>query len=232
MKKIILIIFLLIIGVLPSFAGWKDGGYLSQDQLVNTIDLIGAPPATDSLAFANDKAISESTFSIDKDSYRYQQAIHDATSDDSIIIADFSKAFGQKISENDTPAIFKLLNKATIDVNNAKDIAKDFYKRKRPYVYFDRQPCDSSENPNSYAYPSGHSTRSWTYGLILAQLKPQNGEAILKVSKEKAESRVICGVHWLSDIKASQTVAMSEFAVLQSNQQYKQDFHNAQKELK
>ncbi|KYW87167.1 hypothetical protein [Francisella hispaniensis] len=51
------------------------------------------------MAFANDKAILESTFSIDKDSYRYQQAIYHATNDDSIIIADFSKALVKRLAK-------------------------------------------------------------------------------------------------------------------------------------
>lgn len=228
-KKVITLILTLSISL--SYASYESGGYLPESEVVNTTSIIGPPPSNTSIAFLNDKAISEATFSLDKNSQEYIKAIHDASNDSNIHIADFSKAFGQKLSKEDTPAIYNLLQKAIVDANNAKNIDKDYYKRKRPFVFFDKSPCDLSEDPSSYSYPSGHTTRAWTYGLILAELKPQNAIEILKVANGKGQSRVICGVHWQSDIEAAKMVATINFTILQTNEQFRKDFKNAQKEI-
>ncbi len=215
-----------------AFAKWYDGGYLSQEQITDTTSLIGAPPSSDSIAFLNDKAISEATFSLDKDNPKYQQAINHSDDNLDDVMSEFSEVVGQSIDKENTPYIYSLLEKSTNDANNFKDKAKNHYKRKRPFVYFDRKPCSTTEDGTTYSYPSGHSTRAWNDGLILASLKPQKANEILDMSKSMAESRVICGAHWPSDIKAAQTVAMTEFTILQTNLEYRQDFTNALAEIK
>jgi len=228
------IIFLLLFSG-PVFASPSDIGYLSKNKIIDITSIIGAPPTIDSLKFANDKAISEPVYSINHDSEEYKQAT--MSSEDSVeeLMNSFSESFGQELSIDKTPAIYKILSKLIIDANNSKNMAKIFYKRQRPYVFFDRQPCvlvlEDSDSVENFSYPSGHTTRAWTFALLLTSLKNNNTIALFDKAKSIGRDRVVCGVHWQSDVEASLTVATANFAVLQSVNEYQEDLINARKEV-
>lgn len=98
-------------------------------------------------------------------------------------------------------------------------------------MFFDRKPCDPDEDPNSYSYPSGHSSRAWNYAMILAELKPQTAKQLFELADRKSQSRVICGVHWKSDVQAARTVALANFAILNGNQEFLKDLEKARQEI-
>ncbi|ASG69011.1 acid phosphatase [Francisella halioticida] len=232
MKKIFIVAISLFIVLSISFASNHiNNGYIPKNQTINIDSIIGSPPTTDSLAFSSDKAISETVFSQNKNTDSYKTTIHDASTDKDIHIADFSKIFGQEISKDKTPAIYRLLRKSTTDVSNIKQSVKEKYKRVRPFVFFNRKPCDSNEDPTSYSYPSGHSSRAWTYAMILSELKPQVAEQLFALANRKSKSRVNCGAHWESDVKAARTVALINFAVLNGNEKFLEDLKKAKKEI-
>ncbi|XSZ46902.1 acid phosphatase [Francisella noatunensis] len=231
MKKFLSITIIIFITLSSSLASNWPSGYIPKNQIINIDSIIGVPPSTDSLAFSSDKAISEAVFSQNKNTTDYKIAIHDASNDQDVHIADFSKAFGQEITKDKNPAIYTLLNRSTTDVSNIKQSAKEKYQRIRPFVVFDRKPCDPDEDPSSYSYPSGHSSRAWNYAMILAKLKPQTAKQLFELADRKSQSRVICGVHWKSDIQAARTVALANFAILNGNQDFLKDLEKARQEI-
>jgi acid phosphatase (class A) len=81
-------------------------------------------------------------------------------------------------------------------------IAKDFYKRPRPFVR-NRAIIPCIELADGYSYPSGHSTIARLSGKVFAQLYPKKAEQILKAADQAALNRVLGGVHHPSDIEAS-----------------------------
>ena len=232
--KLSIIILLLISNI--AFASSEKFGYLSENKSVDVTKLIGPPPTVDSLKFANDKAVSEPVYSLDHNSDEFKQAV--ASSADSIdeIMDSFSGAFGQELSLDKTPVIYKIISKTIIDTNNSKNIAKNTYKRQRPYIFYDREPCVSEDYSNyrasaSYSYPSGHTSRAWTVALLLSSLKSDNTTAIFEKAKSIGRDRVACGVHWQSDVEASFTVATANFIVLQSTNEFQVDLVDAKKEV-
>ena len=159
----------------------------------------------------------------------------DASSSMSYIAQRLEPALGFIISEETTPNLLRLLSKSYTTTNNANKKAKDFYKRKRPYVEFDEPtgvPEDERGSRNSASYPSGHSTRGWTIALVLAELMPEKSEEILKVGYEYGESRVIVGYHYQSDVDAARIAASAALAVLHSNAEFQQDLQLAREELR
>jgi acid phosphatase (class A) len=60
------------------------------------------------------------------------------------------------------------------------------------------------KRPKAQFYPSGHSSLAFSMGVVLASLIPEKSQAILARASEYAEHRLVCGVHYRSDIVAGQ----------------------------
>jgi len=65
------------------------------------------------------------------------------------------------------------------------------------------------DNPHHAAYPSGHAAQSYSIATIMSMVDPEN-EAIYKdFAKSIAHRREIAGVHYPSDSKAGQNLAIN-----------------------
>ena len=53
-----------------------------------------------------------------------------------------------------------------------------------------------------------------TWALILAALVPEKATPILVRGRAYGESRIVCGVHWLSDVVAGRLTGTAVFAAL------------------
>ena len=53
---------------------------------------------------------------------------------------------------------------------------------------------------NDGSYPSGHSTIGWAWALILSEIDPEHGDAILARGSAHGQGRLVCNVHWQSDV--------------------------------
>ena len=159
----------------------------------------------------------------------------DASSSMSYVAKRFEPALGFLFNADTTPNLVRLLSKSYTTTNNANKKAKDFYKRKRPYVEFSEPtgvPEGERGSRNSASYPSGHATRGWTMALVLAELFPEKAEEILKVGYEYGESRVIVGYHYQSDVDAARIAAAAALAVVHANPEFQKDMALAKEELK
>jgi acid phosphatase (class A) len=85
---------------------------------------------------------------------------------------------------------------------------------------------------DSFSYPSGHATQGWAYALILAALVPEKATAILVRGRAYGESRVVCGVHWLSDVVAGRLTGTSTVAALMGDPTFRADLDKARAELR
>ena len=50
------------------------------------------------------------------------------------------------------------------------------------------------------SYPSGHTAIGWAWALILTEIAPERADAVLARGRAFGESRVVCNVHWHSDV--------------------------------
>jgi len=104
------------------------------------------------------------------------------------------------------PATAAMLDAVLAERDAAADVVKVYYGRKRPWT-FDQNisVCEAAGKNGSQvrSYPSGHGTLSYAQGIVLARLMPSKGQLIMARAEDFAESRMICGVHARSDIRAS-----------------------------
>jgi acid phosphatase (class A) len=103
-----------------------------------------------------------------------------------------------------------------MDASRANDKAKDFYKRPRPFMVMGEASCTPQERPHSDAYPSGHASIGWAWALALAQIAPDRADAVLARGRNYGASRVVCGVHWKSDVEAGRLVGAATVSRLQA----------------
>src|SRR5690606_30543269 len=91
-------------------------------------------------------------------------ATSDVDNSQPALMRDFSCAVGVSLTPQNAPALLHLASRAIADTIGQTGIAKDFYKRARPF-HMDKGPvCESKEElGKSFDYPSGHTTRGWTW---------------------------------------------------------------------
>jgi len=146
----------------------------------------------------------------------------------------FSCAAGVTISKEGTPRIYALLGKSLIDIGLSTYGAKDHYKRIRPFVMHPAATCFPKDEPalrNDGSYPSGHSAVGWGWALILAELIPDRANAILQRGRDFGQSRIVCGVHWQSDVDAGRVIASATVARLHADPKFREEMEAVRQEL-
>ena len=208
--------------------------YLADEELPDATVFLPSPTKPGDPLFQGDLAYYAWGKTV-RDTQRGTVAHDDASSSMSYIARRFEPALGFLFSAETTPNLLRLLSKSYTTTNNANKKAKDYYKRKRPYVEFSEPtgvPEGERGSRNSASYPSGHATRGWTMALVLAELFPEKAEEILKVGYEYGESRVIVGYHYQSDVDAARIAAAAALAVVHANPEFQNDMELARQELK
>jgi acid phosphatase (class A) len=150
----------------------------------------------------------------------------------------FAQAFGAEIATTNTPLLVHLLNRVEQDVQAVAFSAKNFYDRPRPYQRFQMEHvCGAEKAPapevplkGGSSYPSGHTSFGWAAALILAEVAPEHAQTLLARGHEYGESRVVCGVHYPSDIVGGELVATAVVERLHGEPEFEKDLTCAKEE--
>ena len=141
---------------------------------------------------------------------------------------------GASIDAQSTPATYRLLRRTLIDGAFSTRAAKELHQRTRPFVENGKPTCtpeDEAELRGNGSYPSGHTAIGWLWALVLAQAVPERTDALLARGRSYGESRLVCNVHWNSDILQGRFMGSGTFARLQSDPVYQADMAAAKGEL-
>ena len=208
-------------------------GFLPRDQLPDSLALLPPPPARGSAAFARDEAARREARAL-RSTARWMLASSDADLAFPHAPTAFSCATGVRISKEATPKTYALLGKSFIDIGLSTYRAKDHYQRTRPFVMHPAGTCypkDEAALRKDGSYPSGHSAIGWGWALILAEIIPTRANAILQRGRDFGQSRIVCGVHWLSDVDAGRVIASATVARLHADEAFRRDLDVARVEL-
>jgi acid phosphatase (class A) len=205
--------------------------YLSEP-LSNTDLITGPPPISGSAAFAADLVAYWSTRGL-KGSSRWALATKDGARGATVMLDNFACALGRRLDPALVPRLMTLFDRVHSDVADATRGLKDRYRRTRPHVDNDAPLCVERDPriPNTFSYPSSHATLGWTLALTLASLVPEHATGVLARGRVYGESRVVCGLHWRSDVEAGRTIGAALFAALGSNAVFRADLDTARAEL-
>jgi acid phosphatase (class A) len=208
----------------------KQQGYL-QDGAFNLLAVLPPAPAKGDARYEADRRIFKTTRHM-IGTPRYQLATSDVKTDQASLMADFSCAVGVSLTPQDAPRTETLVARARIDTGLQTNIAKDYYKRLRPFLIDKGDVCQpKSDLADSYDYPSGHTTLGWTWALALADLLPDHATPILARGRAYGDSRFICGAHNESAVEAGRLSASSTMAVVRATPAYQADADAARAEL-
>ena len=208
-------------------------GYLQPEVLPNSLKLIPPPPAAGSAGFAFDEEVSQKSLAL-RGSPRWQMAIEDANLKFPEAAGAFSCAMGIPITENDTPHLYMLLRRTLTDAGLSTYTAKNHYQRIRPFMVNEKPICTPEEEKllrKDGSYPSGHTALGWAWALILTEMAPDRTNAILARGRAFGESRIICNVHWHSDVVEGRFMGAAAVARLHADPVFRAELEAAKAEV-
>jgi len=207
-------------------------GYLDPARRPDVAALIAPPPEPGDAGWVEDGVTFKKTRAL-VDTPRWKQALYDNSYKPDDMLKGFACAVGADLSASKTPHTARLVGRAVLDAVDASGAAKQVYRRQRPFVPTDEPICIAREDSlkASFSYPSGHATGGWLYGLLLAELAPDRAAPIMSRGRAYGESRVVCGVHWKTDVEAGRDAATAAFVVLQSDPGFRADLEAARAEI-
>jgi len=133
----------------------------------------------------------------------------------------------------DRPQTLKLLTMVADEEETDTKRAKTFFHRKRPWVIDPAVKTCTLETLNQIpnSYPSGHASLGYSLAVVLTHLMPEKSQAILSRAAEYAEHRLVCGMHFRTDIVASQQYGTILALRLMENAAFMQQMEKAKAEL-
>jgi acid phosphatase (class A) len=130
------------------------------------------------------------------------------------------------------PKLEKLAQHVEDDVRIQVRGAKDHFRRLRPYEIETRlEPCIDNVR-GDLSYPSGHAAYAWSMAYLLEKMVPERRAELESRAAEFARQRMVCGVHFPSDLAAGQRAARLVLDALEREPRFREDLASAKSELR
>jgi acid phosphatase (class A) len=226
---LILTVFLAVSSAVAS----SDDNYLLVNEIPNPLAYL--PPAPDSSHIMRNGDFARWTWGkAMRDTPRGEVANRDSKFGIVRMCEIYSGLLGIDISEENTPAIYRLMLRSGETGASGVSTMKNTYFRKRPFLVFNEPvwgQFDSYENlSTNSSYPSSHTSFAWGTTLALAEMAPHLQDTILGRGYEYGISRVIVGAHWQSDVDAAFLCASAAMARAHATDEYVADLAAARDE--
>lgn len=130
------------------------------------------------------------------------------------------------------PHVVRLAEDVEDQVRPYVRAAKRHFRRLRPREVEPAIATCIGDVAADQSYPSGHSTYGWIMGYLLADMLPERRAQLLARAAEYARQRMVCGVHFPSDLDAGQRGAAWLMVRLRSNPAFVADRDRAAQELR
>ena len=188
--------------------------------------VLPGPPKPNSMAERRDLAISLA--------YRRRRTpamISLARADQDRSVFRFGVIFGDGFSPARLPKTAVFFDRVLADERSVGAQAKGFWQRPRPFVASKLiTPC--VDEPPSDSYPSNHATTGMLYAEILAKIAPEQRRRVFVRADQYARNRVLCGVHYQSDIEAGERAGAVEARAMFKSPAFRRDFAEARMEIR
>lgn len=215
-------------------SSWKapPKGYLAAGVAVDAMAVMPPPPAVGSPQNLAEVATFNATRAL-QGTPRWTQALRDADLSGKEAFHSFSCAAGVKIGPDTTPTLSRLMLRMTDDAHPVTGAAKDLYDRRRPAAGNTAPICVPRESwiETNGSYPSTHALIGYGWSLILAELLPEKTTALITRGRDFGDSRVICGLHWQSDVEAGRMLGGALVARLHAEPEFQSDLAAARAEI-
>jgi len=224
-RRLLLVVALL--GGAPAWTApaWAADSYLAAGQ-IDLMRLLPPPPAEGSA-----QAAAEMAEVVALEAARTPARAAQARADVSEGASDmFGAVLGPATAER-LPLLTALFERLAETEDAATAPVKRAYARLRPYLA--NAALHPAAPPSRRgSFPSGHATRSRLDAIVLAAMLPERRGALFARAADYAESRVIAGVHFRSDILGGMDAGTAIAAVLFNDPAFTADFAGARQELR
>jgi acid phosphatase (class A) len=192
------------------------------------VALFEAPPAPDSPATR-----AELDELLGLQNTRSDADVAAARADRKTTIQRFYGALGfHEGADPDLPLLRALAEAVEDDTRPYVRAAKEKFRRLRPYEIEPRlHPCIDNVR-GDLSYPSGHANYGYVMAFLLRELAPERGDALIARADDFARQRMVCGVHFRSDIEAGRRSAQWLIFALDASPEFQADAEAATRELR
>lgn len=232
MKKIFAVLFMFTM-LFCTTCYAETTSFLTEDEIPTGAKFLPLPPEPTDAAFYNDWLRYQWGKSL-RNTERGQQAVADAVDTLDYYFKTFSEPLGLTISQENTPELAALLDRLLTTVLLCNDKSKSRLMRARPFMEFHEPtpvPEDEEKLRTNSSYPSGHTTKGWTFALVLSEINPARQDEILKRGFDYGDSRVIVGFHYQSDVDAARVIASALVSRLHADEEFVQQLTKAKEEF-
>lgn len=122
-------------------------------------------------------------------------------------IAHFYEALGFADNPPSLPRTRALAELVEADVRVYVRAVKSHYRRWRPYEIEPRLHRCIDDVKGDRSYPSGHAAFAWAMAWLLVEVAPDRRAALEARAATFARQRMVCGVHFASDVAAGKRAA-------------------------
>jgi acid phosphatase (class A) len=210
----------------------RPDGYLAKDELPAVAALLPGPPAEGSEALTLDRAARAHTLT-EKDSPRWVLAQSDADIDPALAARLFDCPLGTNLGREQPPALTRLFTRVLTDVGALVEEPKARFMRKRPFMDDGGAICVARREDlaKNGSYPSGHAAAGYAWALVMAEIAPDQAGPIIARGRAVGDSRVVCGVHYISDVEAGRSIAAALVAAEHAKPEFRADLEAARAEV-
>jgi acid phosphatase (class A) len=201
--------------------------YYFDPAVIDPSRILPPPPAPGSAAQAEDLAeVHNAHDHASPDVLKFAQ--RDANEQDLFI---YATVLGPGFRADALPATADLSKHLMSDASVMNGLLKAIYLRPRPFRADTtlRSECGAA---TQMSYPSGHSMAGYLGAYTMAQIVPEKAQEILARADEYAQHRIVCAVHYPTDIREGRVVALELFGYLLAQPRFQKDLAAARSEVR
>ncbi len=216
---------LILLAAVPALAQEAKPRFLPPDAF-DLSAVLAPPPANDS---ATTKAELAEIRRVQATATEAQKAQAVADLKETIFL--FSGLLGPDFTAEKLPVatlFFQNVGKAEGEFVNP---VKRLYNRPRPPIADSViVPCEKLTG--SASYPSGHATFAYLQAAVLSEMIPEKRAAIFARAAEFAQNRIVCGMHYASDLDAGRISGAVIATALLADPTFRAEFAPAKAEVR
>ncbi|KQS52916.1 PA-phosphatase [Brevundimonas sp. Leaf363] len=208
-------------------------GYLSDEAKADLAAGVAPRPVAGSLEDMADHAASERMRALDGGERWLLATLH-AEVRPPLGQQSFDCALGVRFGAEPTPKLDALMTRVLLDANDVAERVKAANPRLRPIGEDrERRACQTIDAAarSSDSYPSGTAAVAAAYGETLSALAPDHADAVRASANQIALSRVVCAMHYPSDVTGGEAVGRVVMSRLVADPAYQADLLAAKAEI-
>lgn len=206
---------------------WGASNFTAADRRPDFVVLLQPPPPPGSLADRDDLA---TLLAIQATRTPAMEAAARADTEETVFR--LLAGMGIRLDPASLPATASLFARLHADESALIAPAKRHWHRSRPFVASPAvRPC-IMQLWWSASYPSGHAAFAYAAAEVLVEIVPERQDAIRARAAAYAGARVVCGVHYPSDIEAGRLAGLSIAAAMRDDPRYRAALAAAEPELR